>query len=144
MKNWTKKLLIGLGTFGLIAGLTACGHQTPEEKQARFVKKLVHKLDLNEAQVPHAENLAKAFSELRQEMKTVRQEQLPKLQTLVDGETVTAEQINAIISAPKQVFEKHQQDIVTQLVALHSVLNSEQKQEISEKLQHIQEHFDDD
>ncbi len=143
MKKWTKRAVVGLGIVTLVAGISACGHKTPEERQARFVNKIVHKLDLNETQRPYAEKLVAEFSELRTDMRQVRQQQLPKLKSLVASEHINADEINALIEAPKQVYESHKQDIVTQLVALHSVLDIEQKQELAEKIQHIQEHFDD-
>lgn len=143
MNKWSKTAFAGLGIAALVVGLSACGQHTPEEQQARFVKKIVHKLDLNETQTPYAEKLVAEMAEFRQEMKQLRTQQLPKLQTLVSSDSISSEQLHTLFEAPKQVIENHQQDIITQIVALHSVLNAEQKQELAEKLEHIQQRFED-
>jgi|ACQI01.1.fsa_nt_gi Spy/CpxP family protein refolding chaperone len=144
MKKWTKKIMFGLGIAGLVAGLSACGHQSPEERQAKFVKKMVHKLDLTEAQTPYAENLVSELAALRQDMKKVRQEQMPELEKLITSDNFSAAELQAVFDAPKQVFENHRDAIIEDIVALHLVLNAEQKKELAEKMQKIQSRFGDD
>lgn len=142
MKNLIKKTVLGLSVIGLVAGLSACGHHSPEERQAKFVNKLVDKLELTEVQTPYAENLVQELAELKQEMKSVRQEQAPILKNLITNDTMSAEELQAVFDAPKQAFENHRADIINQLVALHSVLNAEQKQELADKIEKMHTRFD--
>lgn len=137
------KLLFGIGAIGLVATLSACGHSSPAEKQAKFVKKVSSKLDLTEAQKPYLETLASAMMQTRQQMKTKRDEQLPKLQAMLTEDHLDKAQLNNMIDAQADILKANREAMLDALVAFHAQLNSEQKQTLYEMFSKFQKHLKD-
>lgn len=144
MKKWIKKGLVGVSVLGLVVGLTACGYSSPEEREARMVKKIASKLDLTEQQKPYLKELVGEFSAMKQQMKAQRQSQLTELKRLINQPAIETSELNTLIDQQTQIMGQHRETMLEKVVALHGVLNPAQKTELVEKLDKIQSHFADD
>lgn len=144
MKKWIKKGLVAVSVLGLVVGLTACGYSSPEEREARMVKKIASKLDLTEQQKPYLKELVGEFSAMKQQMKAQRQSQLTELKRLINQPAIETSELNTLIDQQTQIMGQHRETMLEKVVALHGVLNPAQKTELVEKLDKIQSHFADD
>lgn len=143
MKNWFKKIVMGLSVVGLVAGLSACGPKTPEERQAKMVERISDKLDLTQEQVPYAERMVASMMKTREQLREHRKENIADIRTMVMSDQMDKAQVNAMIDQKTAVLQANRDDMIDSLIAFHGVLTPEQKEEIDEKLEDIQEHWMD-
>lgn len=143
MKNWIKKVVLPISLVGVVIGLSACGHHTPEEKQAKAVKKISYVLELEDHQKPQVEALVAAIFEMRADLKANRLDELQQVKASVASPTLDQALFIRLIDQKVATLNEHKTTIVNHLSQLHATLNDEQKAELLAVLGKVEKRWAD-
>ena len=141
-----KKFLRYTGIITIISvaafSITACGHHrhNPEEKAEWIVKKVTHKLDLNEDQQTKLKAVSDEFVAHHREHKKTKNAHMETLLKEVRKPELDKEALNGMFEEHQKHMSNLAPKMFDKLAIFHASLDDEQKEELADKLEHFKKH----
>jgi len=136
-----KRRLLYSGLIVALVGLVFTGFAygyrhfySPEERINHFTEKITKELNLDAQQQEVLEEIASAFKEKIAEMHKGREQTLGELVALVKQEQVTVEDIQTVMTRPREKFDAMAAFASEQFVRFHAVLNAEQRTQLAQAI----------
>lgn len=117
---------------GLI--FTAC-NKSPEEKAAKVVKVVSHKLDLNDAQTKKAEAVKDEILKIFKERKANRGDRIGRVKSLILSNSLDEDVVKGMMKDRQELMETNFPRVFPLVKEFHASLSTEQKKEMVELLE---------
>ena len=133
-------LIIGIAT------LTACNrhHNNPEDRAEWMVHKISKKLDLDDSQKAKLEDVKVELMQHHKEHRANKAEMMDKLLLEVQKPKLDEAFLLDMVNQHKARVEQAAPGVIDKLVIFHASLNTEQKEELVEKLEKFKKHHKKD
>jgi Spy/CpxP family protein refolding chaperone len=138
--KWPKALGIIL-TVGGLSLLAGC-HKSPEERITKISEKIADKLDFNEQQKVLLSDITTELKKDFAEEKAYKQSMQGEFKSMLLATDLDKAKIKETIKARQSRMDSKMDKYLDKVAALHKTLTPEQKNEILEKLEKLQNHWD--
>jgi hypothetical protein len=140
-KSKIKKL--GALVAVLVSGglLMGC-HRSPEKRIDHISAKIASKLDFNEQQKGILQDITNEMKKDFADEKSIRTEKLNEMKSLLMAETLDTTKVKSMIKERQARMDAKVDKYLEKVAALHKTLTVEQKNEIMEKAERFQKHFE--
>jgi len=124
------------------ATLTGCNrhHQDPEDRAEWMVHKISSKLDLDDSQKAKLEDVKIELMKHHKEHRVSKAEMMDKLLLEVKKPTLDEDFLLEMVNQHKSRVEQAAPGVISKLVIFHASLNTDQKEELIEKLEKFKKH----
>jgi Spy/CpxP family protein refolding chaperone len=138
--KWPKALGIIL-TVGGLSLLAGC-HKSPEERITKISEKIADKLDFNDQQKVLLSDITTELKKDFAEEKAYKQSMQGDFKAMLLAPDLDKAKIKDLINARHTRMDAKIDKYLDKVAALHKTLTAEQKNEIIEKLEKLQSHWD--
>lgn len=137
-----KKIGMGIIAIALIVGIAACGvHRGPHHMdQAKMLKRISAKLDLNEGQQSKVQVLLENASNFRNDMQTLHSDFSGKLTETLQSPEIDVEALNVHFDEFEADFSTFRKTMVADYAEFHTSLDDAQREILVKQMERMKKH----
>ena len=140
--RFNKKIGMGIITTALILGIAACGvHRGPHHMdQAKMLKKITGKLDLNEAQQSKMQILLENASNFRQDMQLRHSDFSGSLTETLQSPVLDVAALNVQLDQVEADFSTFRKSMIADYADFHASLDDAQRETLVKSMEKMKKH----
>lgn len=140
--RFNKKIGMGIITIALILGIAACGvHRGPHHMdQAKMLKKITGKLDLNEAQQSKMQILLENASNFRQDMQLRHSDFSGSLTETLQSPVLDVAALNVQLDQVEADFSTFRKSMIADYADFHASLDDAQRETLVKSMEKMKKH----